>query len=111
MAARTWLDAWSERQQAAHELADRPTICVVIDETRDGADIHTLALGSTAADAEAAALAILGDILDHHADDDGKPDLCAECQARIDRVKAAFAALLDGREAPVPLREEGARLQ
>lgn len=111
MAGRNWLDAWSDRQRLAHEFADRTQVSVVIDEAGDGADIHTLFLGASPADAEAAAIAILGDLLDHFAERTDTGARCDTCEARHARVKAALAALSADGVKVTPISPTGDKVQ
>lgn len=106
-----WLHAWTDRMNAAHnDAAERPMVAVIINPDDEGDDVHALAPGVTPADAEEAALAILGNLLDHYASTPAD-QLCDGCNDRIARVQAAVAALTDGEAAPVIEAMPGARLQ
>lgn len=101
-----WLQTLHGRITDAHEAAERAVIAVAL----DGAQVYSMHLGVTSGDVEAAALAILGDILEHYAATPAD-QLCESCVARIVRVQTAYAALTDGETAPVVADHPGARLQ
>lgn len=101
-----WLEAWSAGMTTAQAAADLPMIAIAL----DGDIVHTQHLGATAGDAEAAALAILIDLLNHY---NAAPDdqICENCRSRIVRLESAVAALTDGETAPVLAADRGTRLQ
>lgn len=106
-----WLETLSSRIADAQEMADGPAlVAVILDGGEEGDNVYSLHLGVTPADVEAAALAILGDIVEHYANAPAE-QLCDGCTARIARVQAAIAALTEGEAAPVVASHPGARLQ
>jgi hypothetical protein len=105
-----WLQALSTKFTDAQAAADRPVVAVILDGADEGDSVYSLHLGVTSSDVEAAALAILGDILEHYRSLPAD-QLCEGCKDRIARVQAAVAALTEGDAAPVVAAQPGARLQ
>lgn len=101
-----WLETLSGRITDAHQAAERAVIAVAL----DGDEVYSMHLGVTSGDVEAAALALLGDLLEHYAATPAD-QLCESCVARIVRAQAAYAALTDGDTAPVVTAQPEARLQ
>lgn len=87
-----WLNAWSGGARRLAHKTERPMVCVVIDETRDGTFAHTV-LGANYGAIEFAAKALLGDIIAGITSDGYTPGECESCDERLARAQAAFALL------------------